>query len=660
MIWLNTTSGRVWQAFKWTRDGGMVPIAEPNVNSRATRISNDGSTILGKIGSSYALWRQNAGMTTLPLIDSYIVRLDAAGNFTGAHVSEGSGTSSFRDLELADDGSLVATGYLRNTVDYMPGVGSQLLSSVNGSANGVVMKLNSDLSLAWARSFVGNGEALPVEVDVDAQDNVYLGGSFGRLGVSGPYDFDPGPGVFELFRPSTYETAFAASLTASGDFCWAVPLGGNEGLSRVQGVSVSTDGTVHLSGAFKGTADFDPNLLAESWLNSGSSQSVFVATLNQSTPQAGAPVVDAGNSQTVLVTGAATLHGTVSDDGLPNPISSTWSLHAGPGTVSFGNTTSLDTSATFSAIGTYTLKLTATDGQYTTTDFVQVIVTPVTATLASVADTYIDGGSTGTNFGASMSLVVSGKPDEAALLKWDLSSVPAGSTLLSATFTINVTNASANTYEIYELKRNWTESQATWKLAANKTNWQTAGAQGSLDIGTTVLGTISPVPGSPGATGLRSITLNAAGLAVVQGWLNNPATNFGFALQDYDNANKDDLVFSSKEATVSANRPQLQVVYVPPSPAQLRLLQSTGLTSNPVQSASPTNATAGSRAKETSTQTIVESAKTTLPTPNIVVKRVADPMPSSKNRFRDALKANKSDARIADMVFSRFGDLTSL
>jgi hypothetical protein len=73
------------------------------------------------------------------------------------------------------------------------------------------------------------------------------------------------------------------------------------------------------------------------------------------------------------------------------------------------------------------------------------------------------------------------------------------------------------------------------------------------------------------ATGIRTVVLNAAGLAVVQGCVNNPATNFGFILQDYANTTKDDLVFSSKESTVAANRPQLKLVYNPPSVAPLAL-----------------------------------------------------------------------------------------
>ena len=212
------------------------------------------------------------------------------------------------------------------------------------------------------------------------------------------------------------------------------------------------------------------------------------------------------------------------------------------------------------------MQLEATDSQFTTTDYVYIVVNPATASLTAVADTYINGGSKTSNYGAASSLIVDGNPDNGALLKWNLTSIPAGSTLQSATLSLNVTGTSADTYEIYELKRNWTELQTTWNKATTGTNWQSAGGQGSLDRGSTVLGTVTAT-----ATGIRNVVLNAAGLAVVQGWVNNPATNFGFILQDYANTTKDDLVFSSKESTVAANRPQLQLVYNPPSSLPLSL-----------------------------------------------------------------------------------------
>ena len=78
------------------------------------------------------------------------------------------------------------------------------------------------------------------------------------------------------------------------------------------------------------------------------------------------PVVNAGANQTITLPAAATLAGTASDDGLPNPpglLTTTWSLVSGPGSgVFFANPALPATTATFSAPGTYVLRLTASDG----------------------------------------------------------------------------------------------------------------------------------------------------------------------------------------------------------------------------------------------------------------------------------------------------------
>ncbi len=410
--------------------------------------------------------------------DRYLVRLDPAGNYVWGYATEGPGQVSFRDIAFQEDGSLILGGFFTGTTDFQPGAGSTSLTSTGTYSNGLVLKLNSDSSVAWARQFGGYGENV-TEVDLDDAGNIYLGGSFGSISQPGATaDFDPGSGVYELVRPSTFETAYVLSLTSEGDFRWAVPLGGNTGRSQVEGLSVTPNGDVQISGSFRGTGDFNPDPALETWLvSTGINQTVFTATLTQSEPNPGAPMVDAGEGQTVLITGTANLDGTVTDDGLPGPLVTTWSLQSGAGIVTFGNASAIDTTATFSTIGTYLLKLEATDGQFTTADYVQITVNPLTASLTATADTYIDGGSKTTNFGGSTNLIVDGKPDDATILKWDLSSIPAGSTLQSAALSINVTNTSSNSYEIYEVKRNWTESQATWKKAVNGTNWQSAGAR---------------------------------------------------------------------------------------------------------------------------------------------------------------------------------------
>ena len=89
------------------------------------------------------------------------------------------------------------------------------------------------------------------------------------------------------------------------------------------------------------------------------------ATVSYTPPDA-APVVNAGNNRIIVnPTNSVNLDGTVTDDGLPNPpgvVTTTWTMTSGPGVVTFGNASLVDTTATFSAYGTYVLRLTANDG----------------------------------------------------------------------------------------------------------------------------------------------------------------------------------------------------------------------------------------------------------------------------------------------------------
>jgi hypothetical protein len=86
------------------------------------------------------------------------------------------------------------------------------------------------------------------------------------------------------------------------------------------------------------------------------------------------PSVNAGPDQTITLPAGAALDGTVSDDGTPNPTPAVaWSKVSGPGEVTFGDATSVDTSAGFSAAGTYVLRLTADDGALTAGDDVTIV-----------------------------------------------------------------------------------------------------------------------------------------------------------------------------------------------------------------------------------------------------------------------------------------------
>ncbi len=76
-----------------------------------------------------------------------------------------------------------------------------------------------------------------------------------------------------------------------------------------------------------------------------------------------APVVSAGANQAITLPAQATLSGSVTDDGLPQgaTVTSQWTQQSGPGVTTFANASSPATTVTFSAAGTYMLRLTASD-----------------------------------------------------------------------------------------------------------------------------------------------------------------------------------------------------------------------------------------------------------------------------------------------------------
>ena len=107
--------------------------------------------------------------------------------------------------------------------------------------------------LAWAVQFPGTKADDGRSVAVDPSGNVYTAGTF-----MGTVDFDPGPASHTLTTlNSSTADVFICKLDPSGNFLWAVKLGG-EADDGVYGIAVDDLGNVYSTGYFQGTADFDP------------------------------------------------------------------------------------------------------------------------------------------------------------------------------------------------------------------------------------------------------------------------------------------------------------------------------------------------------------------------------------------------------------------
>lgn len=182
------------------------------------------------------------------------------------------------------------------------------------------------------------------------------------------------------------------------------------------------------------------------------------------------------------------------------------------------------------------------DGQLPTTGY------------AGTRDTMLEASSPSTTNGADSSLSVDGDDAKEALLQWDVSAIPGNATVQSASITLVVSDKSPDTFILYEAKRAWDESKASWNLFATGQSWQVVGGTGSSDRGTSALGSFSA-----SATGTYTITLNAAGIALVQSWVQTPSANHGLFLVGPSSTNR--LEFRSSEYGTKSQRPKLSVTY---------------------------------------------------------------------------------------------------
>lgn len=185
------------------------------------------------------------------------------------------------------------------------------------------------------------------------------------------------------------------------------------------------------------------------------------------------------------------------------------------------------------------------------------------STYTGVSDTWLQEGLPSTNAGADTVLRMDRDYPGAsglsanALLRFDVRSIPAGATVRSVKLTVNVTNrTSGEGFFLHAAGRDWSEAQATWARATSTVTWTTPGARGATDRGASELGTLLPA-----VTGPYTVTLGAEGIAAVQAWVDNPASNRGFVLDA--NTNMDGLDLASSEATTPVQRPQLTVTYTP-------------------------------------------------------------------------------------------------
>mgnify|MGYP002777213240 CR=1 FL=1 len=182
--------------------------------------------------------------------DIFIVKLDAASNFSWANRFGGTGDDGGTAVMKDASGNILLSGYFENTIDLDPGVGVSDFTS-SGLADFFILKLTATGDYAWARTVGGGGDDISQDIFVDGDDQVYIAGSFNQT-----VDFDPGPGTFTISSLGLLDI-FVLKLTPVGDFFWAINMGGTSS-DFATAFRVDPFENLLTVGGFRNDVDFDP------------------------------------------------------------------------------------------------------------------------------------------------------------------------------------------------------------------------------------------------------------------------------------------------------------------------------------------------------------------------------------------------------------------
>lgn len=171
-------------------------------------------------------------------------------------------------------------------------------------------------------------------------------------------------------------------------------------------------------------------------------------------------------------------------------------------------------------------------------------------------DTWISSAEPTRNFATGNLLRLTKTSDSLfALLRWDVSSIPPGSRIVSAELSFWVTGKLVGGSKLYSMVRPWDENEATWRMATSTLKWGVSGATSDGDRSARLIGVLAPEK-----MGMQTLSLNEFGVAAVQEWVNAKEKNCGILVVGPD-VNEWNL--DSRESAVPERRPKLTVTFIP-------------------------------------------------------------------------------------------------
>ena len=212
--------------------------------------------------------------------DIFISKLDSTGNFLWAKTMGGINEDAGGSIAFDASGNVYTTGSFRATVDFDPdSSGTFFLSTSSpGEFDIFISKLDSSGNFIWVKQMGGPDDDGGISIVLDAAANIYTTGAYRATA-----DFDPGAGTYFLNSFGIY-TSYISKLDPSGNFVWAVSMGGTNTDGSVS-IALDASANVHVAGYFYSHSIAFGNVVLINAISSGIfyTSDIFIAKLDNVT-----------------------------------------------------------------------------------------------------------------------------------------------------------------------------------------------------------------------------------------------------------------------------------------------------------------------------------------------------------------------------------------
>ncbi len=183
----------------------------------------------------------------------FISKYNSSGEYSWGHAMGINKDISIVGWDVAIDtaGDLYVCGTFGETVDFDPS-GSTYNLIAERSGNFFLAKYSNSGGFIWAK-MLGHpsGYGNPGRIQIDSENNVYMGGYF-----SGTFDMDPSDEVYTI-NSAGQSDGFLSKYDQNGNFVWAFSIGSVDS-DYIRNLRY-LNGKIYTVGAWSDTVDFDPS-----------------------------------------------------------------------------------------------------------------------------------------------------------------------------------------------------------------------------------------------------------------------------------------------------------------------------------------------------------------------------------------------------------------